>query len=174
MPEPLIVREPEGEGPRRVIEAWSSAKLFQTLGWIGLLLAVTALVDFGLAFFPTHFSSAEWEFGTVGQIFAGLPLLSLGIAAIWVSGAASGKRWMLLATGLALSAAALVVLLLLAGFALDIPVALRSTDGPARSGVTKMVVKTVFMGLVFGAAFIVTGVLALKQARGVITKGAGL
>lgn len=108
----------------------------------------------------------EWEFGTIGQVFAGLPLLSLALAAIWVSGATSGRRWLLLSVGVVLEIGALIVMILLAAFALDIPVALKTNPGPAQEPVAKLAVKTVFMGLLFGAFYVVAGVLAFRQARG--------
>ncbi len=151
MPNRVLMRD-EGGVAKKVVAPWASETLYSVLGWIGVVMAAAALVDYAIALLPTHFSSMEWEVGTISQVFAGLPLLSLGLAAIWVSGAGAGRRWQLLGIGLA--------------FALDVPVAIKGTPEAARSPVVKLVLKTVIMGLVFGAAYITAGVLALKQARG--------
>ncbi len=164
MPSKVLVREEEGA--KKPVELWSSDKLFSVLGWVGVVLAVAALMDYALAMFPTHFSSMEWEFGMIAQIFAGLPLLAIALAAIWISGAMAGRRWQLFTVSGLLLAAALVVIVLLVAFALDVAVALKLNRGAGHEQVVKMAVKTVSMGLLFGAAFIITGVQALKQARG--------
>ncbi len=165
MPNRVLMRD-EGGVAKKVVAPWASETLYSVLGWIGVVMAAAALVDYAIALLPTHFSSMEWEVGTISQVFAGLPLLSLGLAAIWVSGAGVGRRWQLLAIGLAFEVGALIVLVLLLAFALDVPVAIKGTPVAARSPVVKLVLKTVIMGLLFGAAYIIAGVLALKQARG--------
>ena len=146
--------------------------MFLALGWIGVVLAAAALADYAIALYPTAFSSMEWEFGTISQIFAGLPLLSIGLAAVWVSAAGSGRRWLLVLIGVALLVAAACVLAFLVLFALDIPAAVRATQGVARLGIEKLVAKTLIMGSLFGASYIVMGVLSLRQARGVLSREA--
>ncbi len=162
MPSKVLVREP-GEG--KSVAPWTAARLYAAVGWVGVVLAAAALADYALAFFPTAFSSMEWEFGTISQIFAGLPLLWIGLACIWVSGAMAGRQWVLLTIGIALVLAAVIVLVLLVAFALDVPVALKTTQAVARRAVEKAILKTVFMGVLFAAAFAISGVLALSQAR---------
>lgn len=166
VPHQVLAREPAARASRKAVAPWATATVLLAVGWIGVVLAAAALADYALALFPTSFSSMEWEFGTISQVFAGLPLLSIGLAAVWVSGAGSGRRWVLLATGVVFELAALCILVLLLLFALDIPAAVRSTEGPARLAVGKLAAKTLIMGLLFGTSYIITGVLALKQARG--------
>ncbi len=163
MPSKVLVREQEGEG--KSVAPWAPARLYPALGWVGLVLAAAALADYALAFFPTAFSSMEWEFGTISQIFAGLPLLWIGLACVWMSGAMAGRQWVLLTIGIVLVLAAVVVLILLVAFALDVPVAIKTTQAAARRPVEKAILKTVFMGVLFGAAFAISGVLALSRAR---------
>ncbi len=173
MPSKVLVREQEGVAEKKAIAPWPTSRLTVALAWFGVVLGVAALVDYAVALLPTHFSSGEWEFGTVSQVIAGLPLLSLALGLIWLSGAGSGRRWVLLTVGVALELAALVVLVLLLAFALDIPLAMKTTAGEARSQVIKMIVKTLFLGVMFGAAYILTGVLAFRQARGTPSQETG-
>ncbi len=166
MPSKVLVREEEGgAAQKQPVTPWSSRKLLAALAWVGVVLTAAALLDYALAMFPTHFRSGEWEFGTIGQIFAGLPLLALGLASIWLSGAGMGRRWMLLVSGTLFELAALTILVLLLVFALDVPLALKTTADVARSPVMKMILKTVGMAVLFGASFVYAGVLALGQAR---------
>ncbi len=160
----VLIRAPQG--PSRQTQQWPPERAWVVVGWIGVVLAAAALADYTLALVPPHFASMEWEFGTIGQVFAGLPLLSIGLAAIWISGAVSRRRWVLLSIGLALEVGAVILLVLLLAFALDIPVALKMNEGPAREPVVKLVVKTIVLGLLFGSSYVVSGVQALKQARG--------
>ncbi len=164
MAERVLVRSSEGK--QNVVVAWTQERVWPIVGWIGVVLTVAALLDYAVSFIPTHFSSMEWEFGTIAQVFAGLPLLLIGLVAIWISGAMLGLRWVLMTIGVVLGLATAVVLVLLVAFALDVPVAIKLNPGAAREQVVKLVVKTVFMALLFGASFLYTGVLALKQARG--------
>jgi len=93
-------------------------------------------------------------------------LLSIGIAAIWISVAVTGRKSILLGVGVALLVAAVIVAMLLLAFAFDTPVALKLNPGPAREPIVKMVLKTGILGLLFGASYTLAGVLALRQARG--------
>ena len=173
MPDQVVVREPEAEAPKTVVRPWSSATVFLAVGWTGVVLAVAALVDYAQAFIPTAFSSLAWEFGTISQFVAGLPLLALGLAAIWVSGAGTGRRRVLLTVGVVLELVALILVVLLLAFVLDVPAALRGAPLEAKAAVKRVAVKTLALGVLFGASFIAAGVLALKQARGVSSRGAG-
>jgi hypothetical protein len=171
--DPVLVDTPPQEAGERTIEPWTSAAVSRAVGWIGAVLAAAALADYALALVPTAFGNTEWEFGTISEVFAGLPLLSVGLAAVWVSAAGLGRRWLLILVGVVLLAAAAWVLVFLVLFATDIPTAIRATQGVARLGINKLVAKTLIMGLLFGGSYVVTGVLALKQARGILPKGAG-
>lgn len=164
----VLVEEgaPNKGARRRAVAPWSSTTVFLALGWIGLVLTAAALVDYALALYPLRLGSAEWEIGTISQVFFGLPLISLGMAAVWVSGAGGGRRWVLLGVGVAFLAAAMLVASMVVLFTLDVPLALRATtQDVARLGLKKLIVKTLMLGLLFGASYVVAGVLALRQVR---------
>ena len=171
MPERVLVSAPEKVQGTRSTEAWASGVTVRAVGWFGVVLALAALGDFVLAFYPLGFGSAEWELATISSVIQGLPLISIGLAAIWMSGGVSGQRGLLLAVGVLLLASAAAVFALLIVFLTNVPVALRATQDVARLGIVKLVAKTVMLALLFGVSYIVGGVLALKQARGVVHKG---
>jgi len=56
---------------------------------------------------------------------------------------------------------------LLVIFSLNIPTALHATQNEAHRVIQKLVLKTLVLGLLFSAAYIVLGVLSFRQARGV-------
>ena len=171
MPERVLVSAPDRVPGERSTEAWGGATVAKVVGWFGVVLAMAALSDFFLAFYPLGFGSAEWELATISSVIAGLPLLSIGYAAIWVSGGWTGSRGMLGSVGALLLASAAAVFALLIVFLTNVPVALRATQDVARLGIVKLTAKTVALALVFGVFYIVAGVSALKQARGVVSKG---
>jgi hypothetical protein len=154
------------EANRRVAQPWSAAATYRVAGWVGLVLALAALTDYALAFYPLGFGSAEWEMGTISSVVQGLPLLSIGLVGVWVSGAGLGRRGVLLIAGAVFLLTAAGVLGSLVLFLTDVPIAIRATQGVARLGIQKLITKTLILGLLFGASYIVMGVLALKQARG--------
>jgi hypothetical protein len=128
-------------------------------------LALAALTDYALAFYPLGFGSAEWEMGTISSVVQGLPLFSIGLVGVWVGAGGLGRRWMLWIVGLVFLAASAGVLGSLVVFLTDVPIAIRATQGAARLGIQKLIAKTLILGLLFGASYVVMGVLALKQAR---------
>src|SRR5207249_127384 len=122
----------------------------------GAVLLLAALSDYALAFYPIGFGSAEWEMATIGAVVQGLPLFSIGLAAIWVCAGGLGRRWLLImvACGLLVVSVGLFASLLL--FLTDVPLALQATQGVAQVGIQKLVGRTLFLGLLFGVAYIVT------------------
>jgi hypothetical protein len=134
---------------------------------MGLILTLAALIDYALSVVPSGFGNPEWETGTISQLVAGLPLVTIGLGLLWVSGGYLARRWYLLVLGVVFFAAAASVLALLVLFATNIPTALRATEGEAHLGIQKLVVKTLILGVAFSVAYMVMGVLSLRQSRGI-------
>jgi hypothetical protein len=133
--------------------------------WLGLVLTVAALTDYVMALYPPVFGSPEWEFATISDIVAGLPLVTIGLAFVWVSSGWLGRRWLTIAAGVGFLVGALCVFGALLLFATNIPVALRATQDLARGNIEKLIAKTLILGLLFGTVYIVAGVITLKRAR---------
>lgn len=162
----VVMREKQPKRDVPAVVAWGESTRLKVLGWLGVVLMAAALSDYALALYPLGFGSPEWEMATIGQIVQGLPLFTIGIAAIWLAAAGLGRRWMLMVVGWGALVVAALMLVGLLIFLTDVPLGLRSTHGVAKVGIAKLVAKTLFLGLVFGVSYIVAGVLALKQARG--------
>lgn len=136
-------------------EAW------RWLGWFGLVLAAAGLTDLALVFVPANFGNAEWEFGTVAQVISGLPLATMGLAALLGAGMALGARWLQFTMGVVLLLALLAVGGLLVMFLSHVPMALVAVEEPALTGIKKAIAKTVALGTYFGIGYGAAGFWAL-------------
>ncbi len=170
MAEPnIIVRREASEAGflKGDLAPWSEGFRYRVLGWFGLVLAAAAIGDYALALYPLGFGSPEWEMGTVAALAQGLPLSFVGLTLVWVSAAGLRLRWLMWVIGAVMVLAAVTILAGLALFIADAPIALRATaeNAAARLTVQKMIARTLFLGLLFGSAYGVAGVFALRQAR---------
>lgn len=134
------------------------------VGWFSLVLALAGVGDWALAWFPLRLGNPEWEFGTVAATMAGLPLMAMGFAGLLASATARGVRWQMVTMGWLLLLFALIIVAALALFLLDVPLALRTVEGPARSGIVKAGIKTAMLGALFAGAYVTAGVTALRYA----------
>ncbi len=165
MPEPKPLLRP-ARNERASVQSWGSATKYRVATWVGAVLVLSAVCDYALALYPLGLGSAVWEMATLGAIVQGLPLFSIGVAAMWVSAGGLGRRWLLVAVGWGLLVVAVGLFAALALFLTDVPLALEATRGVARVGIYKLIARTLFLGLLFGAGYIIAGVLALRKARG--------
>ncbi len=134
------------------------------IGWFSLVLTIAALGDWLLAWIPLHLGSPEWEFGTVVASFSGLPLATMGFAGLLASSVARGIRWQMRAVSAAVLLWTAFILGALVLFLLDVPVALGAVEGPARLGIVKAIIKTIMLGSLFSATYIIAAVGALRRA----------
>ena len=141
----------------------SPTSAWRWLGWFALSLAIVGIADWLLAWFPLALGNPEWEFGTVVSTFSGLPLITMGFAGLVASAMARGIRWQLVAVGSLMLLWAVLVIGALVIFLLDIPVALRAVQGPARLGILKAIVKTALLGVVFTTVYVIGGIAALRR-----------
>ncbi|HWZ27440.1 MAG TPA: hypothetical protein VNX15_02695 [Gemmatimonadales bacterium] len=136
------------------------------LWWVGMLFSVVSLADIALAYYPMQWGSMEWEFGTAASTFASLPLVALGLGALLATSLARGRRGWVIAVSVVLLLLALQTLYLLGHFLLDIPVAIKSVaSADMRLGIQKAAVKTVGLGVLFTAAFLIAGIRSLLRVR---------
>jgi hypothetical protein len=91
---------------------------------------------------------------------------------IWVAGGQQADRRLLAGVGVAFLLAAIALLLMLTLMMTDVPIAWRGTqqDPIARTGILKLVVKTLYLGMLFTVGYGIAGWLALRQARGESTE----
>lgn len=142
-----------------------SAEAWRWIGWFGLILSMAGLGDFVLTWLPVQLGSPEWEFGTIAASFSGLPLVTMGLAAVLGSALARGAGGQALALGVFLIAMALALICALGIFALVVPVALAAVEGVARIGIVKAIVRTTLLGVLFTIGYMVAGISALRRSR---------
>ncbi len=118
--------------------------------------------DIALAWIPPAFGNPQWEFGTIGATFAGLPLASIGLASLTSSALASGKRWLIVVLSVALLILGVAVLAGCVLFVTNVPLALHAAHGAANLAVKKAIIKTVMLGVGFGALYLVGGVAGFR------------
>jgi hypothetical protein len=162
VPEPVKPQTPISH----VIEPWSLAEAARALTAVGVVLVAAAAVDYASALYPLALGTMEWEFGTFAELVAGLPLGAVGLAALWLAAGLAGTRRALVGVAVVLFAAAAWALLLTVLFATNIPPALAATAGVAQFGLKKLMVKTLALGLLFSAAFVLAGMTAWRHSRG--------
>jgi hypothetical protein len=160
----ILINTPEAPRASRVT-APSLEAAWLWIGRFALLLTLVALGDWLLAWIPTRFGSTEWEFGTIVATFSGMPLLTMGLAGVYGAAIARGIRWQIIATSWVLLVLAMLLFGALLVFALDIPVALRAVEGPARLGILKAIAKTGMIGILFGGAFVFAAIGGLRHAK---------
>lgn len=148
---------------RRLAQDPDSA--WRWVGWFGLLLAVAGFGDLAIAWVPFRFGSPEWEFGTVVATFAGLPLGTMGLAAMLSSALARGVRWQVRTLGWVLLAAGVLLAAAYTLFLTVLPIAVRGAPQGLSIGVTKAVAKTSLLSVGFVTAYIVAGARALRELR---------
>ncbi len=135
------------------------------LGWFGLVLTVAGVGDLVITWVPVRFESVEWEFGTLVATFSGLPLVTMGLAAVLGSALARGVRWQVRTLGALL----LVIGICLAGayamFLTILPIAFRGAPEGSAIGINKAVAKTSLLAVAFITAYLVAGAQALRRRR---------
>lgn len=89
----------------------------------------------------------------------------MGFAGLLGSAMARRVRWQILAVAAAMIIFGVIVLGALVIFALDVPVALRVVEGPARLGIVKAIIKTGAVGLLFALAYFAAAAGAVRHAR---------
>lgn len=157
----VLVREKEEK--KRVATPKGAEAVFgwQVLGWTGILFLIVGGVDFALAWYPSDFGNAEWEFGTVTAALSGLPIVVLGAVLWMVAAARLGSRWSLAGSAVVTAALVVVVAGSLVLYGLTIPLALDAAPNETISlGMKKAISRTVVQAVAYA---LVLTVLAAKS-----------
>ncbi|MEJ2679252.1 MAG: hypothetical protein P8174_09300 [Gemmatimonadota bacterium] len=133
--------------------------------WFGLLIAVVGLGTAALDWYPLGLGKPEWEFGVMAMTIAGLPLPTMGLAAMLAAVIAQGRRRGVLSMAWVFLLLTLAVLAIYGLFLLVVPIALRGQGQVANLVVKKTIAKTSLMALGFSAAYICAAVAAFRHVR---------
>jgi hypothetical protein len=120
---------------------------------VGWGLAIVGMIDVALVWFPTNFSSAEWEFGTITRTFNGLALATVGIGAVAACGIGMGSRWLLASVGVLATIATLAIIATGGLYALVAPVAIGGAPEQLRGSLMLAIGKTSAFALVYLAIY---------------------
>ena len=141
---------------------------WRALGWFGLVLSFVGLVDVLLVFYPASPGDPSWEFGVVDAAVSTMPLLVVGVAAMF--GAALGQRKVGVTRGVAVFAI-LLATAITAGYLIyltNVPIALRMAPEEVKAGIYKSIARTTIMSTAFGIGFLVAAFAALRTTRSAI------
>jgi hypothetical protein len=137
------------------------------LGGLGWVLAIVALADLCLAWYPARMGQAEWEFGTVTATFANLPLLATALALILGSAVAQGNRKTSRGLSIFLALLALLIIGLGVMYAGVIPAALDSSKDPqVLLGLRRAIIKTVAQAVLYSIGFLWLAYKAWRHTTG--------
>jgi len=162
MTKPRVLVSEEGKNAPRPI-APDTTTAWKWIGWFGLVLAIVGLWDFALTWYPMNWGSLEWEFATVAASYSGLPLPTMGLAALTASAIARGVQWQVILLSVGLLAFAIALLLGFLLFLTTVPIALQSVEGFALLGMKKAVAKTTMLAVMFPSSYLVAGIVGLRH-----------
>jgi len=140
------------------------------VGWtllriLGLMFVVAGGIDLALLWYPSRMGTPEFEFATITQFVAGLPVVTMGLVALAISAAGSGSRGWLMAVGVLAIVAVAVLAVLAVIYATTVPLALRTVSMEVKVGIKKSVVKMVVQCLGYGLGYLALGWTSLKASR---------
>lgn len=69
-----------------------SSLAFRVAAVVGAVVALVGWTDLAFAWFPLEWGNLEWEFGSSSRTFDGLPLSTMGVAAMAAAAVGSGSR----------------------------------------------------------------------------------
>lgn len=132
---------------------------------VGALLVLVPLVDLALRSFPPQFGTLQWRFATAGLVLNNTGTILLGLGLIGLVAALAGHRRTLRALGITTLVLAVVVLALVALFALD-AVQIRRLAAPNfKRPILASGLGAMFTGLFGIVALVTMGRAALAASR---------
>lgn len=165
-----VVRKPGVVGApevaRRRIAAPSNAAAWRSIGWFGFAIAFIGLGQLALNFFPNvGFGSPQWEFGMMAQTLAGLPLATMGLAAMAGAAFALGSRRGLIAMSALLVLLGVLALAALGVFWSVVPLAVGSVPSGAAGPIWQTAAKTTLLGAGFAIVYFLIAAAALRHLK---------
>lgn len=166
MASPGVILSDKSRRDPRVAEARVVlADAWPVFAWLGATFLAMGLIDLALAWFPLGFGNAEWEFGTISATLNGLPLPTLGLVLLLVSGAALERRWQTRAVAVATLTIALLLTAAAFLYATVLPIALNvaGADNPlVRAGLQKAGIKAGALFILYVTLYIGVGIKAFR------------
>jgi hypothetical protein len=151
----VIVSESREQSVRAPMEegvAWSILRIF------GVIFIFAGGIDLALLWYPARMGVAEFEFVTISQFVAGLPVLTTGLVALALVALGTENRRMRVGVGIGVVLMLVLLFALLILFALTVPVALKAQLNPdIRTGVKKSILRTTVQFGTYGLGYLALG-----------------
>ena len=132
---------------------------------VALMLILMPIVDISLRSLTAEAGSLQWRFATVGLMFGNLGTVVLGVALLGFAAVLTGARGLLRGVGFAAIALAVVIVALMALFALDALQVRRLVAVPLKRGVLLSSAGAAFAASLGTLALIIVGRASLLASR---------
>ncbi len=145
-------------------ERKSSARIWQILWVLGLVLFVAGTIDVALGIYPLDVGTPEWEFAAVANFLNRLPLAAVGLGMALAAALARGRTVTSVVAAVALLLMATTVAMLTVLFLTSLPVVIQGQTGTARTALLRGAGKGAVQGLVYTFGFAGVAVYAVRGA----------
>lgn len=132
---------------------------------MGLLVSLVGLIELAFAWWPLEFGNLEWEFGTVSRTFDGLPLLTVGAAAILGGAVHREARKLLALLGIVAGLGVLVLVGLAVFYAITIPAAMQIAPPPVQQALVEASVRTGMFMLLYISGYTWMSWFSFRSSR---------
>jgi hypothetical protein len=166
MKEPVVAAQGTD---RTVSELLDGASAWKYLFATGLAVVAVDVVDLGMMFRHAQWSSLDWEFGTLGALVQGMPLITLGFGLMCAASVANG--WVLARRmmSIVMLLMTLIVLIVTAMFVLDTFSVLKVIQAALKPAAVDLAIKTCLSSFVYFVLYLALGVWTWRRLR--VTKG---
>ena len=153
-------RDPSLRTPMAKEVGWS------ILGIFGVVFLFAGGIDLALLWYPARLGVPEFEFVTISQFVAGLPVLTTGLVALALVALGTENRRLRLGVGAGVVLMLVLLFALLVLYALTVPIALKAQLNPdILTGVKKSILKTTVQFATYGLGYLALGWKLLRRRR---------
>jgi hypothetical protein len=136
------------------------------LGIFGVIFLFAGGIDLALLWYPARLGVPEFEFVTISQFVAGLPVLTTGLVALALVALGTENSRLRLGVGAGVVLMLVLLFALLVLYALTVPIALKAQLNPdIRTGVKKSILKTTVQFATYGLGYLALGWKLLRRRR---------
>lgn len=139
-------------------------------GWtllriLGVVFIIAGGIDLALLWYPSRWGTPEFEFATITQFVAGLPVLTTGVVAVGISAVGRGQRGLQLAVATFALVAVAVLVFLAVVYATDVPLALRVSTLEIKTGIKKAITRSGIQFVAYGVGYLALAWTLIKASR---------
>ena len=140
---------------------------FAVLGWVGLVFLMVGGMDFLLVWYPPAFASREWQFAVVTRSFSSLPVPTMGLGFLVFASVHAGRRWWAYLGGGAAAVMALVAVVGVVLWGINIPLALGQVPDQVATGMYRSIARTAVQAVAYPSLLIYLTVIGFRMGRSI-------